>query len=67
MLQMSQRVPTFILAEDAGKVTRTSISNAEGGINRSPFLTALFTRTWRALGVDKILLSNKQRLTKIEE
>ena len=46
---------TFTLAEDAGKVTRINISNAGGGINRSPFLTAPFTKIGCAFGVDKIL------------
>jgi len=53
-------ISTFTLVEDGGKVTRSKISNAEGGINRSPFLTALFTKTGRAFGVDKILPSNKK-------
>lgn len=46
---------TFTLAEDAGKVTRTSVSNASGGTKRSPFLTAAFTKMVRAFGADKIL------------
>lgn len=46
---------TFNLAEDAGKVSRNNVSSAEGGIKRSPFLTAPFTNIVRAFGVDKIL------------
>lgn len=49
---------TLTLAEGAGKVTPISISNAEGGTNRSPFLTAPFTKIVRAFGVDKILQPN---------
>lgn len=52
---------TFTLAEDEGKVAWTKISNAEGGISRSPFLTAPFTKTGRALGVDKILPVNRKK------
>lgn len=48
-------IPTFTLADDAGKVTRISVSNEEGGINRSPFFTAPFIRIVRAFGEDKIL------------
>ena len=54
-------LPTFIRAEDAGKVARINISNAEGGTNRSPFLIAPFTKIVRAFGADKILQSKKER------
>lgn len=43
------------LADDAGKVTRISKSSAGGGINRSPFLTALFIKIVRAFGAERIL------------
>ena len=58
---LNRYVVTFTLAEEAGKVTRTSISNAGGGIKRSPFLTAPFTKIVRAFGVDKILEPKKEK------
>lgn len=54
-MQSQNSKPTFTLAEDAGKVTRISISNEDGGTKRSPFLTAPFTKTDRAFEADKIL------------
>jgi hypothetical protein len=53
------KIPTFNLAEDEGKVTRNSISSAEGGSKRSPFLTAPFTNIDLAFGAAKILQPNR--------
>ena len=60
------KIPTFSLAEDEGKVTRNSISSAEGGSKRSPFLTAPFTNIDLAFGAAKILQPNRN-LKKIRE
>lgn len=46
---------TLTRAEGAGKVTRRSRSRDEGGIRRSPFLTAPFTKIVRAFGAERIL------------
>ena len=47
---------TLTLADEAGNVSRTKISNEGGGINRSPFLTAPLTSMVLAFGFDKILI-----------
>lgn len=52
---------TLTLAEDGGNVTRIRISNEDGGIKRSPFLTAPLTRIVRAFGVDRILSDSLNR------
>ena len=57
--QLKVKAPTFTRAEDAGKVTRISMSKAIGGNKRSPFLTAPFTKIVRAFGADKILQPKK--------
>ena len=55
---------TFTLDEDAGKVTRISISNEDGGTKRSPFLTAAFTKIDRAFEADKILYQEGKEFNK---
>lgn len=42
-------------------MSRNSVSSAEGGTNRSPFLTAPFTKIVQAFGEDKILQPKKKK------
>lgn len=60
-LALKLLIPTFTRAEDAGNVTLISKSKDKGGNKRSPFLTAPFTKTVRAFGLDKILQPQKQK------
>ena len=52
---------TLIGVEDAGNVTCSKRSSAKGGIKRSPFLTAPFTKILYALGLERILWKEEQQ------
>lgn len=60
-------IPTFTLAEGAGKVILIKRSRDNGGTRRSPFLMAPFNKIGRALGEDRILTQPRKLKEKQKE